>query len=586
MTLHIKPNQKNSFPFGAILIKSESVVYWLQEMQAMQLPLAATTVYAIPNVNANHIWGCIIIPNTPIKSIDIRSHAYCQLVHQTLFIPDKTSVHPYISAEELVKILNHQLHILHPIFGFVALGKPIAWQTFLALPKQHAYLISAPEPSVFIPQNIKSFSIKALSPEDTLANLEKNILPTFNHLQDKPLNNLEKGKLALLKALLGDGNQDKDSKSNAGFGGAAGGIVGGIMGGLMGGIAGGVGKLFGNAGKNLIGKMQQNADELEARNNKSLNKLMDLFKNNLDEALKYAIPLDSEGTGRGGSGGGFELSKIWSSFSLFGNSGYSSGGGGSANFDAGFYTLQQQYRASAKQLEDDGDCRKAAFIYLKLLKDFYAAAYTLEKGKYYQEAAIIYLKYQKNKEKAAQCYEQGNMIVEAIELYKELNDDEKVGDLYLKLNNRKEANTYYLQKVETEKNRNDYLNAAAIFKQKMNDAFASQQVLLEAFDKNIQANRCLHEYFEAIEDESQLQMAIEEVFERNVKDGNCSVFLDVLKHQHNKPALRESTQEIAYKIIATQVVANPQILNALKMFTTADKEIVKDTIRYNVGRKK
>jgi hypothetical protein len=65
------------------------------------------------------------------------------------------------------------------------------------------------------------------------------------------------------------------------------------------------------------------------------------------------------------------------------------------------------------------------------LKNAHSAGNALETGEHYQEAASVYLKYANNKNKAAECFEKGSMTMDAIGLYKELNQDEKVGDLYI-----------------------------------------------------------------------------------------------------------------------------------------------------------
>jgi len=48
--------------------------------------------------------------------------------------------------------------------------------------------------------------------------------------------------------------------------------------------------------------------------------------------------------------------------------------GGTVDFRDEFFRLQNQYRLTAKELKEKGKFKKAAFIYLKLLKDYNAAA--------------------------------------------------------------------------------------------------------------------------------------------------------------------------------------------------------------------
>ena len=130
---------------------------------------------------------------------------------------------------------------------------------------------------------------------------------------------------------------------------------------------------------------------------------MDLMKNNPEEALKYAIPLDNDNTSRGGDIGEMGWGRRWGNFSLFGNSGIGSGsGGGSLDVGDHFQQLERQYYDTARQLIGEKKYKKAAFIYMKLLRNYHLAASTMEQGKHYEEAATIYLKYNNNKEKAAE----------------------------------------------------------------------------------------------------------------------------------------------------------------------------------------
>jgi hypothetical protein len=67
-----------------------------------------------------------------------------------------------------------------------------------------------------------------------------------------------------------------------------------------------------------VNGLQQDSEELERRNQKHLDRLMELFKNNTSEALKYVIHFDNEMVSRGNVWGQLTLSKRWMEFSLFG----------------------------------------------------------------------------------------------------------------------------------------------------------------------------------------------------------------------------------------------------------------------------
>jgi hypothetical protein len=210
---------------------------------------------------------------------------------------------------------------------------------------------------------------------------------------------------------------------------------------------------------------------------------------------------------------------------------------------------------------------KAAFVYLKLLKNNHLAATTLENGKLYTEAASVYLKYLQNKEKAAQCYETGRMTNEAIELYKELNKNEKVGDLYTDINNKIEANYHYQIVVEDYKQKNQYIKAALLLKNKMDARHSAQEILLNGWRNNYDRYNCINNYFANIEDESLLTKEINAIYKSETDLTNKEDFLKALKIEYKKgDNIAAQTKAIAYEIVSTLAKSNPNILNDLTAF--------------------
>ncbi|WP_066401534.1 tetratricopeptide repeat protein [Flavisolibacter tropicus] len=312
---------------------------------------------------------------------------------------------------------------------------------------------------------------------------------------------------------------------------------------------------------------------------------MELFKNNPLEALKYAIPLDSDGVTRGGHMGQFTLSKRWMDFSLFGG-GANWSGGSAVLPDSAFNKLYTQYLKTAQELTNQKEYKKAAFVYLKLLKNYPMAAQSLERGLLYSEAASVYLKYCNDKAKAAHCYEQGNMPVEAIELYKELGDNEKVGDLYTSIQRYQEALGYYQKVVDSYVDQHKHVKAALLYKNKMNNAAAAQLVLLEGWRSNSDAFNCLNNYFAAIEDEKQRWSAIQAIYREDVNDKSSETFIRVLRHEYeNAPSFAEEVKDMAYEVIVRQAASNPNIVSELRYFNQKDKQIVKDIMRFKMNVK-
>jgi MoxR-vWA-beta-propeller ternary system domain bpX3 len=571
MHLQIKPYSTNAFPLGGILIKSNSLEYWLLQLQSFDVDIKQVPVYAIPGNMANSLWGCFVpLPENKWKQKLLNANEPCQLVYNNLYIPQYATIYPMISAAEAAKIFPSTPHILHPEFGLVLLDTPIQWSDLLLLPDKKAATFIKPQPAAFTPENIRRLEIKPLPPEELLKVMEETVFPKKQTFNDKPLNWAEKIKLGLLRTLFTTAKKGtrtgKKEKT-------------GIMN-MLEKIANKI--LPGNS--QWINNLEQDLEQLEKRNESEMEKLMELFKNNPEEALKYAIPLDNDGTNRGGNAANFELNKRWSNFNLFGNDTFRGSGNTIFGMDS-YQRLQQQYNQTAQQLIEQKNYEKAAFVYMKLLKNNHMAAKTLEDGKLYPEAASVYLKYLESKSKAAECYEKGQMLTDAIVLYKELKQNEKAGDLYMLQQKQKEAFEQYSFVADEHINAGKYVKAALLYRNKMNKAAPAQNLLLKGWRTDKDAFNCLNNYFENIEDPKLLLQAIENVYAKDTSDFNKPVFLKALKYEQKKGELVASRiKEIAYEVIADLAINNPDIVTELKNFND-DKSLIKDVLRYKAQRR-
>lgn len=579
MELKIKPSPNNTFPIGGFLIKGASAVLWLKALQELNLSLSTIALYPIPNTTANSVWGCFVIPPPGFKFTNLGMHELCQQVSDNVFIPERAILSPKLPVTELDKLFSYAKYLVHPEFGWVELTETLDWSLYIEHPDILTAEITTPQAPVFIPERIDSFQIKALTPEEVLQNMELSITPET--LDNNPLSRAEKIKLALYQKLFAPNKPNpptntKSPSNNQGSGLWAG--LGKMIAFIMGIFAGGV--------ENVISRMQENLSELEKRNQNELDRLMEMFKTNPNDALKYAIPLDGNGSSRGNMQGEFQLAKRWSNFSLFGQSTNTSGGGGNINLGDGYNKLEQQYYATALALIKEGEYEKAAFIYLKLLKKYLLAAETLEKGHFYQEAATIYLKYCNDKAKAAACYEKGNMTSEAIRLYDELNNHEKVGDLYISIGKKAEANIHYERLVNQYTSNHQYLKASLVYKDKMNSPESGQALLLKGWRQKQDAFNCLNNYLNNIQDFKILEEELSNIHKEDVNDQNRELFLQILQHEYRKQnELGPMLREMAYEVVATQAQINPRIVKELTIFNKSDKELSKDTIRFLMNPK-
>lgn len=574
MQLRLQPASKSAFPIKALLIRGESIFYWIQEIQSIGLRLNEINVFPLPNTSPNSIWGCIVLFENKALIQDIRHHIYCQAVNDLLFIPENTIVFPQILPQELDKLLLSKKYLLHHEIGMVALEETIDWKAHLNLPPKIEKITKMPADTVFIPSEIRNFQIQELDPQKVLEEMEQMYAQT--QLEDRPLTAIEKAKLAFYKKMFGEEKDNSNAntwakKINTMFD-----------------------KVFGEGRGEaaFFKKAKEDYEALQKRNQEQIDKLMDLLKSNPKEALKYAIPLDEKGAWRGDKSENyrFDLQKRWDNFSFdFSAKNRLSNGGSSVMPDEHFRKLQAEYERVAQDLVKKKEYREAAFVYLRLLKNYIMAAKTLEDGKLYSEAALVYLKYVKDNKKAAESYEKANMIKDAIELYKKIEEYEKVGDLYRQLRNFNESNAFYQKVVDKYVDSRQYVKASFLYKDKMEMLQEAQDLLLKGWQNNLDAFNCLNNYFNNIQDKKTLYQEIQRIYEMNANQKNYLVFFQAIKYEYQKhyenPEISTLTRDLAYEIIVEEAKRSPNILSELTSFNKKDKEFLKDLLRYKIVKK-
>lgn len=567
MELKIVPNITNQHPLRGLLIRGGQIILLVKSIQELGLNIADIQVYPIPGISPNTQWGFFIIFRSNPEKIHPGRHELCQQVASNLYIPERSAVYPSLSNAETDKLFRSGKCLIHPEFGLVELSEEINFFELINIQLLLSVDINRPLPSVPIPSRVRSFQIQAASQEQVLEDLAKKRFPQHKKMEDKPLNILEKLKLNLYRNLFKKNSKTTSTEIENNHLGAK----------LL--------SYFFSQEKTMA--MHKDMVELERRNKKQVDQLLDMLKKDPDEALKYAIPLDEGKTTRGGinNTGSFDILRRWHNFSLFGNSTSNSHSSGTIELGNNFFQLQNQYRETAEALIKKKDFEKAAFVYLKLLKEPDNAAQAMEKGNHFQEAAAIYLRHRGDKFKAAQCYEKGNMITEAIALYKDINQDEKVGDLYISIDKRSEAFKHYEKVVDQFKSKNQYIKASLILRDKMHNPDAAQELLLDGWTKSIDATNCLTNYFSNIVDDDTLHNTIVQINHHHVTTSNRESFLNVLKIEYRqRKKLQEPLREIAFEIIAQQLAINPAVVSELKHFNPENKELSKDTMRYRLNK--
>jgi MoxR-vWA-beta-propeller ternary system domain bpX3 len=565
MEFNIRPFHKNSYPRQGVLIKSPDAVVWLQEAYKMGLDPEHAAMYAVPGAAANQLFGCLVVPKLNAKIADVGKNSFMQCLNHKLFIPENTVVFPELSAAEWAKLFPGAVYIMHPDTGLAELTEEIDWSLLLELPQLAPAAITVPSKGVYIPQAIRSISIEADKDELT-ESIEKQV---------------------------GAGVTDVDIKM----------------------------------------------EKIMKGNQREIDKLLKYLEKHPEAALTLGIPLDVMGSSRGGGGGKFVFGKGGGgSFStksdvqiilyIFGGiiafmllmvflstrsgssssyfpffiifllvrliyaflkkngAGKSSGSGRAATIDKDtFADLQKKYNDLAESYLAQKDYKKAAGVYLKLLKNHRKAAHVLEEAGFYAEAGAIHLKYSKDKLIAAQCFEKGRLYSRAIELYKELEQTEKVADLYTLLNQNNEAARYYTIVAEDYIKNKQYVMASLIYRKKMQQPLEAQELLLVGWHKKLDAHNCLNNYFANIENPDVLIREIKRFYNDELEDNRKEAFLQIIKIEfHKHKPIQEPIREIAYEIIASCIETNPSIASDLMAFNPDDKSLTKDVLKFKASK--
>lgn len=260
-------------------------------------------------------------------------------------------------------------------------------------------------------------------------------------------------------------------------------------------------------------------------------------------------------------------------------------GGGSSYVESSLFDrIRNRYEELAQKYMDEKDYRKAAKVYINLLRDHHRGAHVLKEGGLYNEAAVIYLKKLNNKSEAAYCYEQARQYRKAIDLYKDLGQKEKIGDLYRQMDDMNNANTYYRMVADDYVGNGQMVKGSLIYRKKMEMPGEAQKILLQGWEEGRDAFNCLNNYFANISGTGALRQQIMELYEKTSSDKKV-IYLEAMKHEFRKaPELQSVTRNIAYEIIAEKVATRSEIVNELKHFNPEDEGILKDISRYKMGR--
>ena len=538
LTYH--PNPSGSAE--AVFVRGTNPSQWLKVLGQWNVSPEGLEIYLMPtslqNIEAS---GLFIIFKSQVPVRALENSLALRQVGSGFFLPVNAELLPTINISEWITLQRYHRLCFHPSIGLVGFDdtdqvKPEDWLRVPPAEKSDwdNVHLGRPEPPrlsrINVVQPTAAQMVQAF--QQGLDQKPLSELPPGEHEQDSPSlseamkRGLLKGGLGMLEAMRGkDGNADAEDEGKS-------------------------------MSERLQDWMKRNLDDLEKQRAKELDRLMDLFDKDSDEALKYALPIESKYEGRGEAPPTNRLGERDISFNLRGI------GGGTARDnwnveDQQYRRLREQYQAAAHKALANKDYRKAAYICAHLLADFHNAANALVQGKHYHEAAALYLEHLNNKSAAASCFEKGGNHLKAIELYLELKRPEKAGDLYTQIKQPKQAAACYEQRVEQLLENQDLHDAAEVLEEKLKDTDRAKETFLRGWKTHRKAQACLNRYLDLIEQDEEQSLAthIEEIYDKHVSPSHEHQYLSTinrLQQSREDEGLRSLIRNQAYDLVSKQ----------------------------------
>lgn len=540
---------------GGAYIRGNTPAQWFAEIQRWGVPPASLTCMLLPEHRSSVVPGGMMVVFHPrhIPAVANIAHPY-RLAGKKLLIPLQASLTPAVTASELADIQVWEWQVMHPSLGFVGFNAQdtLSLADLLVMPEATDNTWGQSHPGMPAMAPLRMISVRRREETPYLDTLNQAV--STRPLQEIPmpepaLKGIKKIKAELLKAFMWLIGKSGHKQQNS-----------------------------------VLQWMQLQLDQLQEKRDKEMERLLHMFDENSDEALKYAIPLGSQHAGRGIAPPTTSLSKRDTLFNL----GNLAGGGGpvdSWNVDRYYELLRSKYMRAAAQALESKDYKQAAYIYATLLQDYTLAAKALEQGAFYREAAALYKDYLNRPLPAAECLVKGGLLLEAIEIYKEQEAFETMGNLYEQLEQLDLAGNCYRKSVQVAQQKNDLLKAADLLENKLHAPDEALKLLYKGWNGNNKPTDHLDEYFKVVgrHTPEQLPLHMRKVFQKNSPEQQAQ-FIHVMMMLFNRKSsatVKQVAADLGVRIISQQVKqGNTDKLFMLKEFLPQDKQLPADLFRF------
>lgn len=586
MKLQLKYNPASTGNISAAFFRGSDAVVWMKAISRLDIDPDTLECYVISDPSTNSAAGLFVIFSKADQSkLSELTEPYCSVTPK-LFIPLNSELYPALSNEELKDLLIWPKQIFHPAFGFSGVEEtdrlPLSSLFHFSHPELKDWSFAHPG-SQSLP-GLQSIRVPQPEVEDLVKELkrslgEKDLKDITGNENDPSL--LKKWGMNIVYYML-KGLFQFSIFLNKIFQSLARNTPGSASG----------GQPYSNprdTGTGFFSWLEKKLDtfmiDLESKRAKEINRLLKMFDKNTDEALQYAIPINSQYQNRGISKSSASLFRRLANFNL-NNLG---GGQVTSYWDLGnnhLNNLRTKYNRAAEEAIKNKDYRKAAYVYAHLLGEYFHAARVLEDGGFHREAAAIHIRHLKNKPEAANCYARGGLYLEAIELYTELGADEVAGELHLKLKQHEKAKSAFRRTVNKKLAANDHIDASRVLDEKLSETAEAKKVLLDGWGSIYNSEKCLQNYYDLTikHDPDQLIPEIKNIYQQKVATDHEISFLNVLEYVHKKnpdEQVQQTMHDIAFEIVHSRIEKKDRlVVKKLSNFFPDDKLLKADISRY------
>jgi len=590
MLLTLHPAARAQRPAAAAFLAGAAPLAWLRELSRWPLAPEALACYVVPeSVQSVRPAGLLVVfaEGTPPPP-DLREPY--GVAAGRLYLPTHATLRPAATAAELQSQLLYAVQFLHPTIGLVGFETTdrLALADLLALPAPRPADWARAHPGAPLPPPLQSIRVQRPSLAEALNAGQADVgtapltdLPN----QPAPPSPLEQTLEALKRSALRTGLATSQGLL-AGLK-ALGGLNPG--GGGYGGTGAGSGAAAADSGPSPLERLNNylagSLHDLDRKRNQEIERLLDLFGQDMAMALRFAIPLGGPYEHRGTAAPGSSLGPRSTSFNL----GQLGGGQRADVWDTSAYEsqLRTRYLQAAEQEAAAGRAQKAAYIYAHLLGDYRAAAQALAAGGCYREAAVLYQEHLRDPHTAATLLEQGGFLPEALEIYQQLNAHEKVGDLYQQLGQPQRARPHYERAASAAQAAGNLTLAATILAEKLSAPDPAQALLLNGWATAATPNsQHLRHYLRLLARHApDLPTAVRALYQQHTPASHrlplLTGLLADLPARTTDPALQAVVQEIGFALISEDAQAGRLAsLSLLKQLLPHDRLLPGDASRY------